>query len=308
MFICGNNFCGGKLACSLTPTCISDIDHIAIQNGIFDDLYVTKATGFELTGDCPKTWDFDTVLYAKFNNSTSAGNIDWSLDTVSDLVLKSRPKGTFQWKTLYVKHIESYDDFEINYRDYFVPNRQVTQYAIVPALHGTEGEYSIVEKSVNFDKMFLIENGVVYGTPITDGFCDTTRNIPSANVELLNRKYPLFIRNTIANYDTGSCTGSFVPLDEDTCNFKLEPVYDYDRITYQRKVMDFICDGVPKILKLPDGRIWIIQVTPNPTDTAQQRYNNRQISFSWVEVGDVNSEEDLFYLGLSDVPEEWWNK
>lgn len=71
--------------------------------------------------------------------------------------------------------------------------------------------------------------------------------------------------------------------------------------------MDFLCDSVPKILKLPDGRKWLIQVTPNPTDTAEENYNNRYINFTWVEIGDMDSEEDLYYLGLSDVSPEWWN-
>lgn len=157
--------------------------------------------------------------------------------------------------------------------------------------------------------MFLIEGGVVWGTDITDGFCDTTRNIPSSTVELLNSKYPIFVRNTIANYDTGNCKGSFVPLvNEESCEMAFDEKYDYQRIKYQKGFMDFISDGVPKILKLPDGRMWIIQVTPNPADTANQIYNNREISWSWVEIGDVNSEEDLYYLGLSDVSPEWWEK
>ena len=54
--------------------------------------------------------------------------------------------------------------------------------------------------------------------------------------------------------------------------------------------------------------MWIIQITPNPTDNADTVYNNRKITFSWVEIGDVNSEEDLYYLGLSDVSPEWWSQ
>ncbi len=71
--------------------------------------------------------------------------------------------------------------------------------------------------------------------------------------------------------------------------------------------MDFIADGIPKILKLFDGRIWLVQTTPNPSDTAEESYNNRYITFTWVEIGNINSEEDLYYLGLSEVTEEWWN-
>ena len=309
MFICGNNFVGGALTCAITPTNIDNINYVELKNGIYDDLYISKSTDFELTNKCPEEWDFDTILWAKFNENTNAGNVDWNLETTSHIILKSRKEGDFQWKTIAVKEIHSLDDFSINYPDYFVASGQPIEYAIVNVLYGSEGNYATTKIAPKFDKMFLIEDDKVWGTDITDGFCDTTRNIPSSTVELLNSKYPIFVRHTIANYDTGNCKGSFVPLvDEKSCELAYDEQYDYQRIKYQKDFIDFISDGVPKILKLPDGRMWIIQVTPNPTDSANQMYNNREISWSWVEIGDVNSEEDLYYLGLSDVTPEWWNK
>lgn len=307
MFICGSNFVGGELACTLTPTGIENINYVELGNGIYDDLYITKATDFELSPDYQMRWDFDTVLWAKFNNTTNAGNVDWNLETTSHIILKSRTDGHFEWKTIAVKEVHSVEDFVINYPDYFVASGQPVEYAIVPVLNGCEGVYSSTKITSRFQKMFLIEGGIVWGTEITDGFCDTTRNIPSSIIELLHSKYPIFVRNTIANYDTGSCKGSFVPLDEDSCEFAYDSERDYERIKYQRDFMDYICDSIPKILKLPDGRLWLTQTTPNPTDTANQTYNDREITWSWVEVGDVNSEEDLYYLGFSNVEPEWWS-
>ena len=308
MLICGCNFAGGESACALTPTNLEKINYVEIKNGIYDDLYITKAAAFELSGGCPKEWDFDTVLWAKFNNTTNAGNVDWNLETTSHIVLKSRTDGRFEWKTIAVKEIHAIEDFAINYPDYFVASGQSVEYAVVPVLYGSEGLYSSTAAVSRFDKMFLIEGGTVWGTEITDGCCDTTRNIPSSTVELLNSRYPVFVRNTIANYDTGNCKGSFVPLDESSCEYAYDSEQDYKRIKYQKEFMDFLCDSVPKILKLPDGRLWLVQVTPNPADTANQEYNDREISWSWVEVGDVNSEEDLYYLGFSNIEPEWWNR
>ncbi|MCM1233965.1 MAG: hypothetical protein NC489_27985 [Ruminococcus flavefaciens] len=307
MFICGSGFVGGELACALTPTGIENINYVELKNGIYDDLYISKNTEFELSNECPKDWDFDTVLWAKFNNNTEAGNVDWSLETTSHIILKSRTEGNFEWKTIAVKEVNSIEDFVINYPDYFVASGQPVEYAIVPVLNGCEDIYASTSVTSRFDKMFLIEGETVWGTEITDGYCDTTRNIPSSNVELLYRRYPIFVRNTIANYDTGNCKGSFVPFDEDSCDYEYSSEQDYQRIKYQREFMDFICDSIPKILKLPDGRLWLIQVTPNPTDTANQEYNDREISWSWVEIGNVNSEEDLYYLGFSNVEQEWWS-
>ncbi len=193
MFICGSNFVGGELACALTPTSIENIDYVELKNGIYDDLYITKAIDFDLTNEHPKEWDFDTVLWAKFNGNTNAGNVDWSLKTTSHIILKSRTDGHFEWKTLAVKEIHSIDDFIINYPDYFVASGQPIEYAIVPVLNGCEGTYSSTSVVSKFGKMFLIEGNTVWGTEITDGYCDTTRNIPSSTVELLNSRYPLFI-------------------------------------------------------------------------------------------------------------------
>ena len=308
MFICGSNLCGGNLACALTPTAVNGINYIELKNGIYDDLYLTKATGFALDSKITAGWDFDTILWAKFNNNTNAGNVDWSVDTVSHLLLKRRLINDFKWNTLAVKEIHDMDDFVIYHNDYRNASGAVYEYAVVPVLYGTEGLYSSCTVDSKFDQLFIIEDEMVYGTEFTDNFCDTTRNIPSSTVELLNSKYPVFIKNTIANYDTGTCKGEFVPLDEDECTADFSPEGDYKRIRAQKETMDMISDGIPKILKLSDGRIWLIQTTPNPADTADQTYNNRYITFSWVEIGDIDSEEDLYYLGLSDVTEEWWNK
>lgn len=306
MFICGSGFVGGALACALTPTGIDNINYVEIKNGVYDDLYITANTDFELSNKCPKEWDFDTHLWAKFNDNTNAGNIDWNLETCSHIILKSRVEGQFKWKTIFVKEIHSIDDFRINYPDYYIASGQPVEYAVVNVLYGAEGTYSTTQITSRFDEMFLIEGENVWGTEITDGFCDTTRKHTSAAIELLNNKYPIFNRNTIADYDTGTCTGSFVPIED--CEPLYDMEYDYQRTKYQKDFMDYLCDGIPKILKLPDGRLWIIQVSADPTDTADTEYNNRKITFPWVEVGDVNSEEDLYYLGLSDITEEWWTQ
>ena len=61
-----------------------------------------------------------------------------------------------------------------------------------------------------------------------------------------------------------------------------------------------------KILKLNDGRIYLIKITGKPTDISEGHEDLRRISFEWVEIGDVNSEKDLYLNNLSDVSAEWW--
>ena len=306
MFIIGNNFVGGNFASVLTPTAVDNIHYLELSNGKYDGFFVSRNPAIPFSKDIPGNWDFDTILYAQFNNSTNAGNVDWSLETVSDMVLKRRLEGSHEWMTLLVKPVREISDFSIHFNDYLVPNRAQADYAIVPVLYGSEGSYNISKIEVNFEKLFIIENGNVYGTLITDAFCDTTSNLPSSTVELLNSKYPLIINHSAANYQTGVCTGSFVPtVTEDGCFYAYDTSDDYIRVSYQKEIVDMLCNRKPKLLKMPDGRVWVIKVT-GLTDTADKAYNNRNISFNWTEVGDAKSQEDLYYLGISDVPPEWW--
>lgn len=179
-------------------------------------------------------------------------------------------------------------------------------YAVVPVFHGIEGAYSITSVHSILAGVFLVEKDRIWGTDITDGYCDTTRNIPGSFVETIHNKYPTAVFTTIANYDTGKFNGTFVQFIEDECQYDFEN--DYSRTRYQKEVMDFLADRNPKILKHFDGRMWLIQVNPNPSDNAEDIYNDRQISFDWTEIGDYDNEEDLYNMNLIDITEEWWNQ
>lgn len=320
MFILGNSFIGGLNSVSYSPSNVGSVDYIEITNGVYDELLMTKDTEKEINEFYNPIWDFNTVLWTQFNGNTNAGNVDWNTDTVDMLALKVRPLGEYEWSTLLVKDTKTIDDYVIDYNYYMGAKGNQYQFAVVAMLQYSEQTYSIARDINNpnnnyvtqdFEKMFLIENDKVYGTSLTDGNCNTTRNIPSANVELLYHKYPMFVSNTIACYDTGQCVGTFMPINEQgecvSPDFSAEG--DIARVRYQKEVMDFITDRKPKILKMPDGRAWLIQITPSPTDNAKGNlYSNREISFSWVEIGDLNNESDLYYLGFSKVTEEFWRR
>ncbi len=291
----------------LTPTHLANLTYIKLSNGLYDCLYITRETDSEPSMDCPREWDFDTIFHADFNNSTNAGNVDWNLQSVSHLLVKRRDTSKFQWTTIAVKEIHTLKDFSdgIKGNDYTNASHVEYQYAVVPVLHGTEGLYNTIFVDSQFRDIFLVEKNCIIGAPSSDGFCDTARRIPSSLAETIHNRYPSYIRNTISNYDKGSCKGKFIELDEESCNFS---VTDALRIPYQRKIMDFLADGMPKLLKHFDGRIWLIAVTGDPTDTADGAYNNRAVSFEWTEIGNYESERDLYYTNLSDIGEEWWNE
>ena len=75
---------------------------------------------------------------------------------------------------------------------------------------------------------------------------------------------------------------------------------------YRQQIKDRLANKKPLILKIHDGRIWVIRVVETPADNMDGHKDLRQINFSWVEVGDINDMRTLYLNGLSDVGAEWW--
>lgn len=301
MFIGG--FYGDKKSIQYTKTFIADIDYLEISNGTYDDFYVSKNQNYD-DSDGYK-WDYDTILYAGFDNTTNASNVDFNVNTVSHILIKRQKDGAFAWDTIAVYKIQNARDFEIQGEDFTQRSGVKYKYAAVPVQYGVEGNYSTSEVDSFFDKVYIVEKDKVIGSDLTDGFCDTSRQFGSSVMPTLNNKYPSVIRKGITNYDMGSLSLSFLEMKD--CQYdSIEN--SYNRIMYQKDKMDFLSNGKPKLLKMFDGRMWLIEVINTPSDSANGYYGNRSINFEWVEIGDCESEEDLYYANLSDVTEEWWNK
>lgn len=301
MIFLNYSFFGDSTSILPTPTAIDDITYVELQNGVYDDLYITKDAD-DTSSIIKDEWDFDTILHATFNDVTDAGNVTWNLNNTSGLLVKRREIGDSKWMTIAEYPINSIEDFNFIGFDAYARSQATYQYAIVPVLGNVEGNYCITTVESKFNGIYLVEKDLIYGTFLTDDLVNTTRNVPSSILDIPANKYPTYCSNSIANYDTGSCSGTFAYLDTETCQFDFEHIY-----SQTEKVMERLANRKPKILKVHDGRIWLIMVTGNPTDTGDTYIYNRIIAFEWAEIGDYKSEKALYWAGLSDVSSQWWN-
>ena len=72
--------------------------------------------------------------------------------------------------------------------------------------------------------------------------------------------------------------------------------------------MDFLTDGRPKILKVSDGRMWLINVDGGSvSDNEGDHWLHRMTSFNWFESGDCLNECDLYDADLIDIDSEYWS-
>lgn len=303
MLFLGTFLGGDEMSIPCAPTDCSDITTIQLENGKYDNLYVTRNVSDDISPDFPEDWDFDTILYARFDGNANAGNVDWGLDTVSHILIKRREKNNFEWKVLKVKEISKREDFDLKGTDYTNAADTVYEYAVVPSFHGIEGNYDFTSVFSDFEDIFFVsKNGVIH-TCITDGYCDMVRNIPSSTIVTINGRYPDRIKNTKANYYTGSFSGSFLSFSNLAKDYITS---DKPRTDYQRHVIDFLSDGTAKLLKHFDSRTALIGIDESISNNANGHYQNRDISFNFTEVGDAGSIKDLYENDLSDVTEEWW--
>ena len=295
-----------------TPTDIDNINKIELSNGIYDELFVTNDVESELTETIQQEWDFNTILHATFDGNALAGNINWAIDTISDIAIKRRKVVEFNWITLETKEVNSFDDFSIVGIDKTASPNFEYEYVVIPILNGIEGNYSSATPlKVVSNSLVVLDKDEIWATVVTDGFCDEVTNVPNSVITTMNDIYPTIISNTSANYKTITVNCQFIPTEEDSmdsCSRFLDTLTPDRVVSNNNAFMSFLNNKKPKLLKNLDGRIWLVYVTTPPTNSADGDYLMRKITFGCTEIGDINSEEDLYYAGLITATEEWWNQ
>lgn len=306
MICCGSLFCADVMSVACTPTDINNITRMELSDGMYDDLRVTHNVTEELSSEVNQEWDWDTILHAKFNNNTSAGNVDWDLDRVSYLLIKRKKVNEFKWITLEAHETKTIEDFNLRNIDITATPNYEYQYAAVPIINGVEGFYSIDTVKVLINSLFIGDRDEVWCTDISDNYLDNVSQVPQQSVVTMYDRYPTIVRNTAANYEEITVNAQFIPTEEDGCTINLDGD-EQKRVDYNNRAKMFLRNENTKILKSMDGNIWLVYVTTPPSDTAVDDYKNRKITFTCTEVGDVNDEEDLYEAGLITAESQWWN-
>lgn len=309
MIFFGSLLSADIMSVACTPTDIDNINKIELSNGVYDELFATNDVESELTETIQQEWDFNTILHATFDGNALAGNINWAIDTISDIAIKRRKVGEFNWITLETKDVNSFDDFSIVGIDKTAAPNFEYEYVVVPILNGIEGNYSSATPlKVVSNSLVVLDKDEMWATVVTDGFCDEVTNVPNSVITTMNDIYPTIISNTSANYKTITVNCQFFPADENGCLTSIDTMDPAEITANNNAFMKFLNNKKPKILKNLDGRIWLVYVTTPPTNSADNNYLLRKITFGCTEIGDVNSEEDLYYAGLITSTEEWWNQ
>lgn len=294
MIFLGYDFLRDKYCWQPTPTDFTNINNIRIENGIYDHMNITKDVDFDYTTELPGKWNLQTQFDADFNGTITAGNVDYILAQISSIKVKRRVKGTFDWITLFTVPINKVSDVDFVRYDYIAKNNETYEYAIVPVIGNTEGEYSINSVKSEFYGIFITDNKSSYKFLEGASYSGNERSNQTGIFEPYGSKYPVVIKNGALSYDKGTLTGTVITFD---ANQELDREGTIERL---KAIENFLTEPTGKILKDFNGNIWLVSITDNIPVTyySEVGMGFAQVSFNWNEIGSATDSGDLYYNNL----------
>lgn len=294
MIFLGYDFLRDKYCWQPTPTDFVNINNIRIENGIYDHMNITKDIDFDYTTELPGEWNLQTQFDADFNGAITAGNVDYILAQISSIKVKRRVKGTFDWITLFTVPIRKVSDVDFVRYDYIAKNNETYEYAIVPVIGNTEGEYSINSIKSEFYGIFITDNKSSYKFLEGASYSGNERSNQTGIFEPYGSKYPVVIKNGALSYDKGTLTGTVITFD---ANQELDREGTIERL---KAIENFLTEPTGKILKDFNGNIWLVSITDNIPVTyySEVGMGFAQVSFNWNEIGSAKDSSDLYYNNL----------
>ena len=294
MIFLGYDFLRDKYCWQPTPTDFTNINNIRIENGIYDHMNITKDVDFDYTTELPGKWNLQTQFDADFNGTITAGNVDYILAQISSIKVKRRVKGTFDWITLFTIPISKVSDVDFVRYDYIAKNNETYEYAIVPVIGNTEGEYSINSVKSEFYGIFITDNKSSYKFLEGASYSGNERSNQTGIFEPYGSKYPVVIKNGALSYDKGTLTGTVITFD---ANQELDREGTIERL---KAIENFLTEPTGKILKDFNGNIWLVSITDNIPVTyySEVGMGFAQVSFNWNEIGNATDSGDLYYNNL----------
>lgn len=271
------------------------IGKVQLWNGIYDHMEIYKDYNREYSSEYSE-WSYNTYFLCNFNNNINAGTIDYVVDEIESVRVKARKVGKFNYVTLYDIPINTPTDLNFEVYDYRVPNDVDIEYALVVVYNGgIEGQYSTKTIHTKWRRLFISDSTMTLDLIGNVAFSDVKKNSPRGVLQPIDNIYPIVVHNGTVNYYSGTISGTLLCKD---FSMNRKEIVDL-RTTWS----EFLANGNTKIIKDWNGYIILGQIVGDPTMTFDQNYGNGMgnISFSFVEQGKWDNQQDLYELGIVDT-------
>lgn len=208
--------------------------------------------------------------------------------------LRRREVGKKDWTTLTAYPIYDTDHLNFSFVDYFARGRNTRyEYSVNYILKdGTELPYISASVVSEFCGAVISDSEKSYHIFLDPSITSTTRNRQSSIITTLNSKYPYVFFGSNSNYDSATFSGTVIRNEEGD-------YWDFDgSYRYREEMKDWLTNGEPKILKMEDGREWLMSINGNIEEDCSEHIDKVKISFDFVQIGDYDNSDDLSSNGL----------
>lgn len=272
---------------SVTPSSFS------LKSALFDEAFLSSdVTRFK---SIDYEWDSDVLVFATFDSQNlEAGNIGTLGDKIQSMQLRRREVGKKDWTALTAYPIYDTDHLNFSFVDYFARGRNTRyEYSVNYILKdGTELPYISASVVSEFCGAVISDSEESYHIFLDPSITSTTRNRQSSIITTLNSRYPYVFFGSNSNYDSATFSGTVIRNEEGD-------YWDFDgSYRYREEMKDWLTNGEPKILKMEDGREWLMSVNGNIEEDCSEHIDKVKISFDFVQIGDYDNSDDLSSNGL----------
>lgn len=116
------------------------------------------------------------------------------------------------------------------------------------------------------------------------------KNDRAAILEPMDSKYPYAVINRSLDYDTGSITATFAPIEECLPDFT-------NNASCSQNIRYWLNSGNAKLLKYYNGECWIVSVSEVTTEQSGEA-DVLSTTFQWTQIADATQNENYIKLGM----------
>ena len=206
------------------------------------------------------------------------------------LRIKRREVGTYNWTIVYERDVSNLIGTisTVAYDRYARGRGTKYQYTIVPVIDGIEQKGVTTTVVSEFEGAYLMDKDTTYFIGLDAKVSNVNRVQNSAVETTLSSKYPIVFYGSKTNYYSGNFSGTIIKYD------RSRDYFDFDAsIDYREQYINWLTNQKPKVLKMWDGRAWLINVVDNISYSDDEHYNKVEIAFDFVETGDLKDSDTL---------------
>lgn len=272
-----------------------DFNKIEIMNGIDAHLNMTSDMTISYSNIIPTQWTSNTILDASFSGNLNGGNLNFTLSQLDTILVKRREVGTQTWITVFSIPIHTALDLSFIKIDRLC-GIGTYEYALVPSLNGTEGQYTIIEVESLYHGIFLSDSTETFRFLGNVDYSSGEQVTVVGVHEPFGSKYPFVVSNSMIDYQRLALNGLLVPNSFYT-NGQVDAKTNVDLLN---SFLKFLAKNKPLVLKDQAGHIWMVKVSGSKTIDYDSRMGMRlhKVSIPLTEMGSVTSQSDLIKYGF----------